>query len=134
MEVTKEQAQAITAELKAAVEEVLGRHGLVASNATKTGYGDNYSFKVEAFRKREGRNGVNLASKEAKFFEFVGATHGLTNDDLGAVITLKGEKWTLTGARDSGKFPFIAIRNKTGKVHGLPESDDVVAAIKAVRA
>lgn len=133
MEISKEEAQKITAEIKSAAEAILARHGLKASSKTISGYGEHYSFKIEGFRSKIGRGGVDLGTKEAKFFVAAYASHGLNEGDLGAVFTANGQEWLLIGARDSGKYPLIAIKISKGTKHALPESAEVIAAIKGAR-
>lgn len=133
MEISKEEAQKITAEIKSAAEAILARHGLTASPRTISGYGAHYTFKIEGFRSKLGRNGVDLGTKQAKFFVAAYAYNGLNEGDLGAVFTAGGKEWKLIGARDSGKHPLVAIMTSTGKTYNLPESDEVIAAIKAAR-
>jgi hypothetical protein len=130
--ISRAEAQQISAEITAAIAGIFAKHNLEA-RPTKSGYGDFYTYKVEAVSVQTGRNGVNIASKEAVFFAAMGASIGLTAADLGAVFTANGEQWTLTGARNSEKYPLIATRNATGKTHMLPESPAVIAAIKAAR-
>lgn len=130
--VSRSEAQEITAEITAAIAGIFAKHNLEAK-PTRTGFGDFYSFKVEAQAVVKGRNGVNLTSKEAIFFEAMGASIGLYSADLGAVFSVMGEDWKLTGARNSAKLPLTAIRMATGKTHYLPESPVVIAAIKAAR-
>jgi hypothetical protein len=130
--VSKVEAQQITLEIEAAIAGIFAKHNLEA-RPSKTVFGDLYSFKVEAVTVSEGRNGVNLNSKEALFFKAMAPYKGLSESDLGAVFTAAGKQWVLIGGRDSGKYPILAINQQTGKTHCLPESADVVAAIKAVR-
>ena len=131
MNVTREEAKVITGELEAAVNAVLAKHQLQGL-PTKTGYGNNYSFKIEAVKVELGRNGVNLHSKEAMMLAVIGAYKGLTAADLGAKFNYGGKTWVLTGARNSAKTPLVC-RGDNGKSYCLPESDAVVAAIKGAR-
>jgi hypothetical protein len=130
--VSKSEAQEITAEIQAALAGIFAKHNLQA-RPSRTGFGDLYSYKIEAVTVRTGRNGVNLNSKEAVFFRDMAPYLGLAQSDLGAVFTAAGKQWVLIGGRDSAKFPILAINQQTGATHTLPESEEVVAAIKAVR-
>lgn len=130
--VTREMSQTISGEIKTAVDSILAKHGLV-SGAISTGYGDRFDFKVTAYANETGRNGINLASREALLFAGFGAMHGLTTDDLGCEFTHMGQRWILVGAKNSAKLPIIAQRVADGKRYMLPESNLVIAAIKAAR-
>ena len=130
--VTREQAQTITAEINAAIGEIFAAHGL-ERRPTKTGFGEFYTIKIEAVRVNHGRNGVNLESKEAIMWKAMCSYIGLAESDLGAKFTVGNEEYTLLGGRNAATFPVVAIKTSTGKTVGLRESNDVVAAIVAAR-
>jgi hypothetical protein len=131
VQVDKATAQSISAEIVEAARKILAKHGLEAK-APRTGYGSCFSFKIEAEAVKRGRNGVNIASKEAQLFAIVASDFGLTTDDLGAVITYDGKEMTLTGALDSFKFPFH-FKDAQGRGWKLPNTELVKLAIKAAR-
>jgi hypothetical protein len=130
--VTREMSQTISGEIKSAVDSILAKHGLVAGKMA-TGFGEFYDFKITAYANEIGRNGVNLASKESLLFPAFGAMHGLTADDLGCEFTHMGQRWVLVGAKNSAKLPIVARRVEDGRLYALPESNLVIAAIKAAR-
>ncbi|CAB4189362.1 hypothetical protein UFOVP1184_30 [uncultured Caudovirales phage] len=124
-------ASEISKEIEAAAAKILDKHGLKAS-PTRTGYGDSYSFKIEAVAVEAGRSGVNLKSKEAMTFILAMGVKGLTEQDLGAQVVINGKRYTITGASLNAKFPLIGMRDD-GKSYRLPESDEIIALIKAAR-
>lgn len=130
--VTREMSETISGEIKTAVDSILAKHGLVAGKISM-GFGEFYDFKITAYANETGRNGINLASPEALLFAGFGAMHGLTTDDLGCEFTHMGQRWILVGAKNSAKLPIIAQRVDDGKRYMLPESNLVIAAIKAAR-
>lgn len=129
--IERELARAISKEIEAAAAKILDKHGLKAS-PTRTGYGESYSFKIEAVAVEQGRNGVNLKSKEAISFVVGMGIKGLTEQDLGAQIKVNGNRYTITGASLNAKLPLIGMRDD-GKSYRLPESDEIIALIKAAR-
>jgi hypothetical protein len=130
--ITDALSREISGEIKTAVDSILAKHGLVRGKIS-TGYGDRFEFKVTAYANETGRNGINLASREAILFPLIGAAHGLTADDLGCEFTYMGQRWILVGAKNSAKTPIIAQRVTDGKRYMLPEADLVISAIKAAR-
>ena len=130
--VTREMSQTITGEIKTAVDSILAKHGLVAGKMA-TGFGEFYDFKITAYANETGRNGINLASKEALLFPAFGAMHGLTTDDLGLEFNHAGQRWVLVGAKNSAKLPIVARKIADGRLYSMPESPFVIAAIKAAR-
>lgn len=129
--IEKELAARISAEIAEAANKVFDKYGLKGS-PTRTGYGESYSFKIEAVAVAKGRNGVNLKSKEAIAFVVAMGVHGLKESDLGAQIEVRGHRYTITGASLNAKLPLIGMR-PDGKSYRLPESDEIIALIKAAR-
>jgi len=130
--INRAQAQEITAEILEAVSGILAKRGMQA-RPSRTGFGEYYTFKLEAVKVVTGRNGVNLTSKEATFWSAMCSYIGLTPDDLGAQFIVDGDTYTLLGGRNAGKFPVVALNNTTGKKVCFGETPNVIAAIKAVR-
>lgn len=136
MEVTKEQAVSITAEIKTAVDAILAKHGL-SDPKVKSNYGDYYRFTLEACAKNEGDNGVNLSSKEATYFTKFGYT---AYDEkwvatelvapLGTLFTVKGVEYAFGGIASSRKkYPIVGISTADGRT--MLFTDAVVAKINA---
>ena len=130
--VTRFHAECITKEINEAIADIFTKYGL-ERRPTKTGFGEFYTIKIEAVRVQHGRNGVNVTSKEAIMWKAMCSYIGLDEADLGAKFKVRGEEYTLLGGRNAAKFPVVALKTSTGKTVGLPESADVVAAIKAAR-
>jgi hypothetical protein len=134
MEVTKQQAVSITAEIKEAVDAILAKHGL-ADPKVKTTYGDYYKFTLEACAKNEGDNGINLSSKEATYFTKFGYT---AYDEkfsptqlvapLGTVFTVNGKEFAFGGIASSRKkYPIVGVSTEDGRTTLF--TDAVVAKI-----
>ena len=73
MEVTKELAVQVSAEIKKAVEEILAKHGL-AEPKVKTTYGDIYKLVIESSVEAKDASGVNTKSAEAIYYTRFGYT------------------------------------------------------------
>jgi hypothetical protein len=139
MEVTKEQAVSVTAEIQEAVNAILAKHGLTGPKI-KTTYGDFYKFTLEAFVKNEGDNGINLSSKEATYFKKFGYTaydaqYNSTEliAPLGTIFTNKGVQYAFGGiAATRKKYPIVGINTTNGTT--MLFTDAMVAIInKAVK-
>ena len=121
MEVTKEQAVSVTAEIQEAVNAILAKHGLTGPKI-KTTYGDFYKFTLEAFVKNEGDNGINLSSKEATYFKKFGYTaydaqYNTTElvAPLGTIFKNKGVEYAFGGIASSRKkYPIVGINTANG--------------------
>lgn len=121
MEVTKEQAKSLTAEIKEAVDAILAKHGLVSAKANTT-YGEYYKFTLEATPVRTDENGINLASKEAKEYEKYHSLYGLPSGLLGKEIVVNGKKVVFIGiAASRKKYPFV-FRKEDGEIVLYTES------------
>lgn len=115
MEVTKTQAQALTKEIKEAVDAILAKHGLASSKAS-TNYGDYYKFTVEATAVRTDDNGINLASKEAQAYEKYHNLYDLPSGLLGKEIVVNHKKIVFVGiAASRKKYPY-AFRKEDGEI------------------
>lgn len=137
MEVTKQQAISLSAEIKEAVDAILAKHGL-SGQKVKTAYGEYYKFSLEAFAKNEGVNGVNLSSKEATYFTKFGYT-AYTVDyrnstELVAPLGTKfsggtpAKEYVFAGISPTRrKYPIAAIDVATGATVFFP--DTMVAII-----
>ena len=131
MEVTKQQAVSITAEIQEAVNAILTKHGL-SGPKVKTAYGDYYKFSLEAFAKNEGDNGVNLSSKEATYFLKFGYTAYDANYNTTELVAPLGTKFSggtpakeyvFAGiASTRKKYPITAIDVATGATVFFPDS------------
>lgn len=146
--VSKTTAEAVSKEIKEAVTAILAKHGLTTEKI-RTGYGDNYSIKIEAGKKEIGKNGVDLNSQDAVYyarfgysvfvdFKEVEGSNG--TQFLGDSVELKAELgqefmygkdvFFFAGVNPrKSKFPITAIKKADGKTYGLP--DTVVAILNA---
>lgn len=140
--VSKAESQAISDEIKEAVLAILAKHNLKVESI-KTGYGDNYLFKIEAGKPKIGNNGVDLNSKDATYFlRFGYTTFGTGNwkpveTDLGTKYLSDGIKleaelgqefqygkdtYFFAGVNPRKKLPIVAISKTTGKFYALADS------------
>lgn len=125
MEITKMQAAAISAEINAAVEAILARHGLEKGRVSTT-YGAGYTFKVDAAAVNTGANGVNTSSKEAQAWLANSYFFGVKNRAdaeaaLGQKVTVGGRTLVFCGLNPrSTKYPFI-VRNENGAMMKVGE-------------
>jgi hypothetical protein len=87
--VSKAQAKAVSDEIMSAIKPILDKHGLMLSK-TASKYGIHYEIKIVAANVDLGKNGVNLASPEAREWVLYSFQYGLTQtqakDLLGEVI------------------------------------------------
>lgn len=131
MEVTKQQAVNITAEIQEAVNAIIAKHGL-SGPKVKTSYGDYYKFTLEAFAKNEGVNGVNMSSKEATYFTKFGFTAYDEKFNATELVAPLGTKFSggkpikeyvFAGiASTRKKYPIAAIDLATGATVFFPEA------------
>ncbi len=113
--VPQTEASIITAEIRAAVDAVLDRHGLKAGRMS-TRYGDRYEFKIEASPVTEGPNGVNLTSPEATAYLASAKFHGFDPDALGKEFLLHGKFYVFEGElRRNHKYRWLFREVSTGK-------------------
>lgn len=107
-QITKQQSQQITNEIREAIDQVLAAHGMEATN-TRTTYGDHYEIKVTAVRAEIGESGINENTPEAIAYKQIGHLYGLNEGALGAQFTNRGEKFTFIGiSTRSPKYPILA--------------------------
>lgn len=136
--IDKTKATQVAQEMKEAINAILAKHGLQVS-ATKMGYGEWYEYKVTAVAIAEGPNGVNLATKEAQYYEKFGwQVYGQAPNfevtelkaPLGTGFTHGGKKYAFAGvAPQRKKYPIVAINLATKEQVFFPEA--VVPIINA---
>lgn len=134
--ITKEKAQAVSTEIKQAVEEILTRHNMNLSQI-RTGHGEWFEFKVTATAIDLGLNGVNMATKEAQYYQRFGWTvygHGpdFKSEELiaplGTMFTSQGKTYLFAGCAPSRKkYPIVAT--EVGKTEPIYFTETVVAKI-----
>jgi hypothetical protein len=134
--VSKQEAQEIAAELKAAAEEILLRHGYDMS-MPRTKYGNVFEWKITASPVEAGPNGVNLNSPEAQAFNMYASLYGMDLGLLGGTLDHKGETLTFIGVVPSRrKYPLafrkadgstILMTEMAGKLVKAPEQGDADA-------
>lgn len=108
---TKDAGQAVTDDIKAAVEAVLADHGL-KTHRLRWQYGDLYSFKIEAIPA-----GMDMGVD--RWNRFAGQA-GLPLDGLGRNITVNGTAYEVTGFETRRhKYPVMIKRLSDGEDFGL---------------
>lgn len=134
-QVSKETAQAISAELRKAAEEIFAKHGLQTSKQVSK-YGEWYDFRIEAVAIEEGLNGVNLASKEASYYSQYGWTayaSDFTPTELVAPLGTiykdgRGDEFVFAGI-DPKKKKNPIVLTRLGKTYNAPES--IISALNS---
>lgn len=111
--VSKQEAQEIAAELKAAAEDIFLKHGYEMS-MPRTKYGNAFEWKITASPVDAGPNGVNLNSPEAQAFNLYAEMYGLDPALLGGTLDHKGETFTFLGVVPSRRKYPLAFRKPDG--------------------
>lgn len=107
--ISKQKADDISTEIIEAVDAILAKHGM-ARGATRSTYGDAFTFKVEACNVTLGEGGVNLASTEAQDYKRYSRSYGLNEGLLGKAFTANGQRYTFAGiATRRHKYPIYAL-------------------------
>jgi hypothetical protein len=125
--ITASQAKVIGAELDAAVEQVLTKHGLVKGKRMAR-YGDMFKYSIEATELALNADGVNTRSKEA--LDFIAYSRSLGFKDGAAAIGQKfdifgpygvAEQYILLGYRPRArKHPILVQKVSDGKNYIMP--------------
>lgn len=120
-EITKQQGQKITAEIKEAVDAILAAHGLETSEQ-RSGYGAWYEFRIKAVIAATNENGVNENTPEARAYLDMGGYYGLPEGALGAEFTSRGETFKFVGiSTRSPKYPILARKKSDGRQYKFTE-------------
>lgn len=142
--VTAALCKQVGAEIDAAVDQILTKHGLQKSTRTAR-YGDIFKYSVEAAPLVAGDNGVNLGSKEAQAFVAFGRSLGFADPEsaLGKTFTSGGVEYVFVGYRSRApKRPVLARRVSDGRsfifgrealrqLPGYDKTADPVAALRS---
>lgn len=121
-EISRQKATEITAEIKAAVEAVLSKHGMTISSARNT-YGAAYSIKIEAAESQIDANGINHASPEAAMYGHaqMRAQFGLVENLVGRKFAMSGEEFRFVGISvKKSRYPLIARLERDRSVCQMP--------------
>jgi hypothetical protein len=120
MTVAREDARAVSEEIKAAVEAILAARGMEITKLT-TNYGDRYGFKLEASPVVRGEGGVNLESPYAKAYKRFHESYGLKSGLLGKSFVNNGRSFVFTGiATSRSKYPLAAVSEDSGDTYFFP--------------
>ena len=121
MNVTKDQAKAITQEIEVAVKAIFEKYELQPSKI-RSKYGDGYQFSVQADAIDINESGVNLASTESQVWISIGKQYGFENPAsvLGAEFVQNGKPFKFLGMNpNASRFPLVAKNLKDGKTYKL---------------
>lgn len=115
--ITRADAQAVSADVKAAVSAVLDKHGMRLGEV-RTTYGDAYSFKFSASRVELGADGFDYGTPEAQEWLLYGKARGIEDPKavLGRKFHANGDEYVFMGYRSrSPKYAVQAKRVADGK-------------------
>ena len=121
MNVTKDKAREITAEIEVAVKAIFEKHELQPSKI-RSKYGDGYQVSIQADAIEMNDSGVNLASTESQVWISIGNKYGFENPAsvLGAEFVQNGKPFKFLGMNpNASKFPLVAKNLKDGKTYKL---------------
>lgn len=124
MNITRDQAKTITAEINAAIDQILANHGL-NKDKVSTKYGDLYKITIEASIHQNSENGVNLSSREMDDLRYYARFHGITDidTDITQIITVNGVDYAPAGYKPRAtKRPFLMKSMQDGKTYIFPDT------------
>jgi hypothetical protein len=115
--VAKATAQAVSAEIKEAVDAILAKHNLQV-NKLNTKYGDLYEFKIQASPINLNEDGINMTSTEVLDYQRFGYYATVITPDkkvefasvtapIGTKVKLNGKVYAFAGIRSRGKNKLI---------------------------
>jgi hypothetical protein len=132
--VAKATAQAVSAEIKQAVEAILAKHNLEVTKLT-TKYGDSFGFNLQASPLNLNEDGINMSSQEVINFQrfgysaFIGNCLGAGMGDIvevtatiGTKVTVKGKMYAFAGVRSRGKDKLVFKCITDGKTYVFPDT------------
>jgi len=121
MLVDKQTAQAVTAEIQAALQEILAKHGMEQGKVSIK-YGEIYKVTFEATPVALNENGVNVNTPEAQMWLVMGQYRGFANpaSALGTTFTMNSKTFKFVGYNDrASRMPVVAIDVKDGKQYKI---------------
>lgn len=122
MEVARHDAAAITAEILAAADSILAKHGMTRGK-TRSKYGDLYAITIEAGHVTLGVNGINESSQEARAYKTLHRSYGLPDGLLGKKFVVNGSEYAFAGiATSRRKYPIYVKNMLTGDMSFFQES------------
>lgn len=135
--VSRELTRKVSADIQAAILPILEKHGLKLSKFSSK-YGDMYGLSISASPTVLDKNGVNLASTEAIYYERFG--HNVFKDGeiitltakLGTKFTTGGKSYIFCGVRSRGKNKIVVKGDKDGK--GYVFADSIIPTLNKVKA
>lgn len=147
-DISRAQAQQITAQIKDALEPILKEHGLVLGSF-RSKYGYKYGLSLDATTANLDEHGINHDGEEAQAWaaqarmpyyplqstlpngEFNLDVWNLDPEAVGREFTMNGAKYRLVGMASgrSKKYAFIARREADGQMVKVTDSPQVLAQL-----
>jgi|688.fasta_scaffold254698_4 hypothetical protein len=121
MLVDKQTAQAVTAEIQAAMQEILAKHGMEQGKVSIK-YGEIFKVTFEATPVALNENGVNVNTPEAQSWLYLGEYRGFANPAsvLGTTFTMNGKTFKFVGFNERApRMPVVAVDVKDGKQYKI---------------
>lgn len=121
MLVDKQTAQQVTAEIEAALQGILAKHGMEQGKVSVK-YGEFYKVTFEATPVALNDNGVNINTPDAQSWIYAGEFRGFENPAsvLGTTFTMNGRTFKFIGYNDRAtRMPVVAIDVKDGKEYKI---------------
>lgn len=121
MLVDKKTAQAVTAEIQAALQEILEKHGMEQGKVSIK-YGEIFKVTFEATPVALNENGVNVNTPEAQSWLYLGEYRGFANPAsvLGTTFTMNGKTFKFVGFNERApRMPVVAVDVKDGKQYKI---------------
>ncbi len=121
MNVTKDQAKAISKEIEEAVRVIFEKYELQPSKI-RSKYGDGYQISIQADTINMNESGVNLGSTESQVWISLGKQYGFETPAsvLGAEFVQNGKPFKFLGMNPNAtRFPLVAKNLKDGKTYKL---------------
>jgi len=112
--ISKEKAKEITAEIHAAVAEILEKHKLQVTKEV-SGYGDEYGFNLKAIAIKLNEDGINLLSPDVTAYNRFGYGTAVGTEwvnlvaKIGTRFTASGKTFAFAGVGSRGKKKIIGI-------------------------
>jgi len=118
-EFTKNEAVALTAELKDAMQLLLEKHGLKLANHHTT-YGNVYRLKIEVSKPNVNDDGFDEGTREARDYRDMAGYYRLPVEALFTEFSSSGRRWRLMGLNPKArKYPVVAVDIRDGKEYKL---------------
>ena len=130
-EITRLLASEVTEAIKQVANDIFDKNNLVMSSVT-TKYGTHYQVSISADAVQIGKNGVNVASKDAYLFSLYAWQYNLNDDALGNEATINGKKWRLAGLQVKANKHKLVVLDDKNQIYTINEDAIVYFGGKAI--